>query len=732
MLNRRSFNIYTFFLLNEKYTDCAQRLCRPQNCSDVAVDQLSFICEPDKTDGCDVGCVCIDGYLRADNGTCVPEEECPSTNPAIICAQNEEYSLCTQILCRRQFCDEIYGSPVHTCSLEESESCNPGCVCKEGYLRDDKDICVLEDECKTPFDCSARPNEIYVACPSCVSDSCADIGKTRDSCSRWSLIEPCKPACRCATGFNRNDEGVCVPTAQCPGICPKNQKYTDCAQRLCRPQNCSDVADDQLSFICEPDKTDGCDVGCVCIDGFLRADNGTCVPEEECPSINPAIICAQNEEYSLCTQVLCRPQFCDEIYGSPVHNCSLEESESCNPGCVCKEGYLRDDNGICVLEEECKRKSPCPEHETEVLCKNACSESVCPREGSESYACLDVCLGPGCACERNYSRASNGTCIPTIDCPPFDCSARPNEIYVACPSCVSDSCEDIGKTRDSCSRWALIEPCTPTCRCAPGFNRNDEDLCVPTTQCHDSVGLRSKRYAAAVEGNMKMPEKKCLRPHEFYDCGSACDNVCSNLHLQNRTNCPIKNIVCNPGCYCRDGYARDETGNCVPVDKCNNPALRAKRATQKDLFPVKECNGPNEFFQCGPACDNVCATLDKQNRTHCPLVNVMCNSRCYCNDGYARDDRGICIPVEQCRKPASDSNKPEGHCTGPNEIYTCQKSCPPGLCFSLVARFKCDATEECKPQCACKPGYLRVHEKSACVPICECPEMRNSPDCHKM
>lgn len=68
---------------------------------------------------------------------------------------------------------------------------------------------------------------------------------------------------------------------------------------------------------------------------------------------------------------------------------------------------------------------------------------------------------------------------------------------------------------------------------------------------------------------------------------------------------------------------------------------------------------------------------------------------------------------------------------GPNEEYYCRKSCPPDTCISLVARFKCDSKEVCKDGCHCKSGFLRKTKDSPCVPICECDEMKNSPDCMK-
>ncbi|KAA2244137.1 hypothetical protein F0L68_41335, partial [Solihabitans fulvus] len=38
----------------------------------------------------------------------------------------------------------------------------------------------------------------------------------------------------------------------------------------------------------------------------------------------------------------------------------------------------------------------------------------------------------------------------------------------------------------------------------------------------------------------------------------------------------------------------------------------------------------------------------------------------------------------------------------------------------------------CEEGCACKPDYLKLDDNSACVKICECPQMASSPDCPKL
>ncbi|CAG9835579.1 unnamed protein product [Diabrotica balteata] len=57
-----------------------------------------------------------------------------------------------------------------------------------------------------------------------------------------------------------------------------------------------------------------------------------------------------------------------------------------------------------------------------------------------------------------------------------------------------------------------------------------------------------------------------------------------------------------------------------------------------------ECTRPNEFYSCGSACQTTCRNLGKP----CPIINIRCNDACYCINGYARNDRGICIPIKNC------------------------------------------------------------------------------------
>ncbi|XP_046821431.1 inducible metalloproteinase inhibitor protein-like [Vespa crabro] len=56
----------------------------------------------------------------------------------------------------------------------------------------------------------------------------------------------------------------------------------------------------------------------------------------------------------------------------------------------------------------------------------------------------------------------------------------------------------------------------------------------------------------------------CDRPNEIYACGSACQTTCEFLGEP----CPIVNVKCNDACYCKDNYARNDEGKCIPISEC--------------------------------------------------------------------------------------------------------------------------------------------------------------------
>ncbi|XP_059608573.1 inducible metalloproteinase inhibitor protein-like [Phlebotomus argentipes] len=116
------------------------------------------------------------------------------------------------------------------------------------------------------------------------------------------------------------------------------------------------------------------------------------------------------------------------------------------------------------------------------------------------------------------------------------------------------------------------------------------------------------------------------------------------------------------------------------------------------------CAGENEVFSCGSSCYDYC------DRRQCDIVNIMCQNRCRCADGYLRaNDDSKCVPSNEC--PAI-----EGAC-GENEEYSCGSSC-----YDYCDERQCEIMNiKCQDRCRCAKGYVRSNDDTKCVLIEECP-----------
>lgn len=114
---------------------------------------------------------------------------------------------------------------------------------------------------------------------------------------------------------------------------------------------------------------------------------------------------------------------------------------------------------------------------------------------------------------------------------------------------------------------------------------------------------------------------ECINVNELFSKeGPGCPQTCENLNR----DC-YKNT--DAGCFCFPGYVRHENKQCVEGNSyCGN------------------CS-KNEFWTTtGSPCQTECRTLGKK----CTIVNIVAPRGCYCNSGYARDEHGVCIPIENC------------------------------------------------------------------------------------
>ncbi|KAL4708367.1 hypothetical protein ACJJTC_019603 [Scirpophaga incertulas] len=316
---------------NEIYNECTNGGCSARNCSQLGYPTPCIKMDPKY---CIKGCICEEGYLRDDTGTCVPKENCPQT-----CGSNEILSNCTNGVCGPKNCNELgYQRP---CEEIDPVTCMKGCICIEGYVRDDKEECILKTSCPS---CGGDPNAVSSKCGNDCKNTCAMFQIA------IALLSFCfENSCSCKTDYIYDgNTQKCVHPEECTPMCKQNETYNSCANGLCRFEFCTQYG--QPPMFCSKFDKKNCKGDCVCQDNYLRNSDGVCIPKEDCPQAR----CKRekHELYSDCINSGCIARNCSQL-GYPVP-CPKVDASTCIKGCVCEEGYLKDDNGDCVSEEKCR------------------------------------------------------------------------------------------------------------------------------------------------------------------------------------------------------------------------------------------------------------------------------------------------------------------------------------------------------------------------------------------
>ncbi|XP_059048367.1 zonadhesin-like [Achroia grisella] len=465
-------------------------------------------------------CRCKSGFYRDDKGNCVKWENCP------VCKKpNEVYDPCPAP-CPPRRCD--VDDRVIRCKAPPQlgdPECEPGCRCADGYARNDKGICIPRDQCSV---LPCRKHEVYEKCPNpCLPQKCSEVGFPI-ACPA-SVIPPCgKPACVCEDGYYRNCDGVCIPSKNCPSCGGDPNARPGCGN--CR-ETCSNYNSTEPIYCTQVCYSNACD----CLPGYVLDNNtGKCVRPKNCTPV-----CGKDEVYSSCVNGGCDKRNCSQLSQPKV----CIDPIKCLGGCICREGYLRDDNGVCVPIDQCGCSNPsCKKNEVYNKCPNPCKPQKCSEVGFP-IACPasdePPCGKPACVCDDGYYRNCDGVCIPSKNCP--SCGGDPN----ARPGC--------GNCRKTCANYNSTDPimCIQicydnACDCLPGYVLDgNTGKCVRPKNCSPVCG-KDEVYTSCVNGG--------------------CDKRnCSQLSQPTLCIDPIK---CVGGCICRKDYLRDSNGVCVPIDQC--------------------------------------------------------------------------------------------------------------------------------------------------------------------
>ncbi|XP_077292844.1 zonadhesin-like [Arctopsyche grandis] len=422
--------------------------------------------------------------------------------------------------------------------------------------------------------------------------------------------------------------------------CPANEVFSICGNNACQ----NTCAYPNIAPLCKPI----CTPGCICKNGYLRNTRGVCVPPVQCDTCKP------NEIFDLCRNTMCQNTCAEpdlQIRCKPL---------GCIAGCVCRPGYLRNENRDCVRPEQCKPKCNDP-NEVFTPCGDVCPITCANKD--QIRICPAVCrIDGGCVCKPGYVRSWKGVCIKPKQCP--TCSG-PNEFY-SCGSACDTTCATLG---DTCPIVNIR--CNERCYCKNGFARNNRNVCIPIKKC---------------------PPRQCPNDPNaiIVPCGDPCPVTCENKDDPGTRTC-IKLCIIN-GCKCKSGYVIGKNGKCIPIGKC----------------PVR-CPKNEHYDRCPPACPNErdCNAYMSGAPDVCSLPHK-CVRKCRCNPGFVRrNSDGRCVRPAQC-------------CTDPNsQLVSCPNPCPGGTCLH-PAFIKCRIP--CRRYgCQCKNGFVKKSiVNSKCVPLKQC------------
>ncbi|KAM3961249.1 LOW QUALITY PROTEIN: hemolectin [Aphomia sociella] len=205
------------------------------------------------------------------------------------------------------------------------------------------------------------------------------------------------------------------------------------------------------------------------------------------------------------------------------------------------------------------------------------------------------------------------------------------------------------------------------------------------TQCARQGVRLQWRYS------VKECELSCTGGQEYTVCADSCLRQCSDLAFQDTCK-----PSCVEGCACRPGQVLDDNGACIPVGLCPCYHKGMKfNAEYKEVRPGRRerelCTCLGGRWECKPATE---------------------------------DDIKKYPPAEDLKSNCSAIDHMEFTTCEIAEPLTCKNMPPPSR-----------TSEECRPGCQCKKGYVLDTSTKKCVVATQCPchhGGRSYPDGHLM
>ncbi|CCQ25690.1 TIL domain-containing protein [Caenorhabditis elegans] len=319
---------------NECHNPCTEKKCPQKNAPQVNCLMA-----------CQVGCSCMDGFVRNNQGVCVKEAECPAIG-------STDENPCNLVDCRTGHqCSMSTGKP--TCVPETPPTgitcANVRCGFKGGCGMVEPVGCVgckRQPQCLEEDYCRAQNcpynEECVLVQVTCIRAPCNPIPTCRPKDLRLikPLIQP----------RERRQAGPSCMTARCG---------TPAGCAMVRPSGCIGSTVEkgcELMPMCihvNACASTSCLVGSQCVLHQVQCFTQPCDPIAQCEAPIKKPInrrCRSNEKFepckTVCSDTKCNeePRFCPQV-------CT-------GGGCVCQEGFFRDNSGKCVTQNDCDAQKP--------------------------------------------------------------------------------------------------------------------------------------------------------------------------------------------------------------------------------------------------------------------------------------------------------------------------------------------------------------------------------------
>ncbi|OTF77436.1 hypothetical protein BLA29_002101, partial [Euroglyphus maynei] len=598
-------------------------------------------------------------------------------------------------------------------------------------------MCYDPDECKLDIDC---PNDSV-----CKYDQMTNTHRCVNvclytECGKNALCKTHKhkAQCFCQSSFD-GDPYDLIHGCHIPVISNLCQNDFDCKYNYkCLPtrsgiRDCIDVC---TTVQCGPNSKcqihNNHDAICECLPGYIGSANnqsiGGCIKQdhdecnEDMDCMNGSDVCkALNNGVKKCFNA------CQFIACGTGSLCVAVEHRAY---CDCMEGYVRDQNQICVpRKDECVSDHQCPALstcKTNYLGIRQCAEACIDFTCTPNSRCVAMHHKEQCQCEPGFTGdpLSRTGCIAISlhQCNNDNDCQSSNEICLADQNGIR-KCVD-GCLKFECGKQAVcvIENRAPECRCPttnghfvgnPYDHNNgcirvecitdkdcpDEKACSTQNHCYDPCINGCGQNAICI-AHSHYAHCKCLQGYtgEPYGIGCSLLRLCDSNPCHEMAHC--NDTLGTLSCTCPTGFIGDPY--LKGIDGCKHPNAcprgnidcSADSMCMPDATGLFLCKNPCDQIECGP--NSVCVIHDQE-------------PKCRCLDNFNGEPNSFgCSRIPRFCKANPDCTESQecidGQC---RFVCTMNSECAGGeKCVDNFCVKACIVHDSCSPNEACvSKGY---------------------------